>query len=123
MATSLLDTGLTAVISGKVDASSGTDAVLTTTDGAASMSRAAAGEYTITFGQNFNSAPVVVATPVISIGTATASTDVVVCSLESVTVSDFTIQLLDVVGGTDATDGVQSDAADFHFIVIGSRNR
>jgi hypothetical protein len=117
MALSLMDTGQVGVIAASIDATSGTDAVLTTRDGAASMVRNAAGDYTITFGSSFLSTPVVVATPVDATFSTLAEHSAIVQAVDTDTVQFNII--------TNATNGTVTALADidFHFIVVGARNR
>lgn len=123
MASSLQDSlGQGHLVAGKVTASAGTAAVLTSNDGSATLTRVAAGEYTVTFGDAFLTAPVVTGTSLKAFGTATTSTDVVVVMIEAVSTSAVTFNLFDVVGVATATTGDQSDAADFHFVAFGLRN-
>jgi hypothetical protein len=122
MGSSLLDfLGRGHIVYGKINASQATDTVITSNDGSATLTRVAAGEYTVTFGDVFTAVPIVVGCPVVSITTATVSTDCPVVTLESVSTAAVTFNILDVVGGTDATDAVQADH-DFYFVAIGSRD-
>lgn len=110
------------IVTGTIDCTQATDAVLTSNDDSATMARSAAGEYVVTFGQAFRAAPTVVACPISAIGTATVSTDQVVVNVEGVSATGATFMVMDVVGGTDATQSAQSDAQDICFIAIGSRD-
>lgn len=114
------------IVTGSVNCGAGTDAALTSNDPSSTLTRVAAGEYTVTFGQAFMSTPTVNVTFLQTIGTATTSTNCVVPQLEAVSTAAFTVNLLDVVGATNATTGDQSDGASgdkFHFVAIGMRNR
>jgi len=123
MGSSLLDQmGQMHIVTGLITATDATDAALTSNDGSATLTRVAAGEYTVTFGDVFLSAPHAVGTAVQALGTATVSTDSVVILIESVATNAVTFNCVDVVGGTDATQGAQSDAGNIEFIVVGQRN-
>lgn len=120
MGSSLLDRlGMGHIIAGSVSA--GTDAALTTTDGAASLTRNGAGDFTVTFGQNFNASPVVVA----NIVDATDSTDEAhSIALASVGTDGVQFNVKTTTTNGTATE-ILSALADiaFHFIAIGSRNK
>lgn len=118
MGTSLLDTGLTAVISGSINGSAGTDAVLTSSDGAATLTATGSGVQTVTFGASFNSAPVVTGN---AIDDTYAATDgVVVVQIAAVSTDAVTFNT--ATTGGSAANGALADL-DFHFVVIGARNR
>lgn len=101
------------VIAGKMTASAGTDAVVTSNDKSLTAAQNAAGDYTITFGEPFNAAPFVTCTPV---NATFATTKQKTCELVSVATNSFRVSLVDRNGTLTAlTD------QDFHFIVVGKR--
>ena len=118
MANWLLDGGNVSLLSGSIDASAGSGAVLTTSDGAATMVRGGTGDYTVTFVSDFLSAPVVVGNVVDATFAATDGAHVV--EIASVATTDVAFRVIDT--GGSAADGAVADL-DFHFVVIGKRNR
>lgn len=118
MAIALLDNGLTGIISGSINGSAATDAVLTSTDGAATLTATGSGVQTVTFGASFNSAPAVTANCVDATFAATDGPQVVVIAAVSTDAVTFNT----ATTGGSAANGALADL-DFHFMVIGSRNR
>jgi len=120
MGSSVLDgLGRMHIVSGSVSAS-GT-AALTTNDGSATLTDNGTGDFTVTFGDAFVAAPVVVACPV----DATFSTDAAVGVAVKVIATNsvqFNCWEADVEGAT-ATD-ITNAAADisFQFIAVGYRD-
>ena len=115
---SALDTGDFSILAGSVDASQATDAVLTTADGAATLTRGGVGDYTITFGAAFRAAPVAFGSVVDATFAATDGAHVV--EIAAVAATDIQFRILDT--GGSAANGAVADL-DFHFVVMGSRNR
>lgn len=101
------------VIAGKMTASAGTDAVVTSNDRSLTASQTATGDYTITFGDPFLAAPFVICT---AVNPTAATTKQKTCELVSVATNSFRVSLVDRNGTLTAlTD------SDFHFIVVGKR--
>ena len=115
MATAALDDGMTAIISGQ-KGGAGTP-TLTTTDGAATISDNGVGDYTINFVAAFNSTPTVVAT-VIDATVATDAIDTIV--IVAVTSTDVQFNTLTTTGTSVLPTAAEID---FHFMVVGKRNR
>lgn len=116
MSDRLADDGLTSIVSGSIDGSNATDAALTSTDGAATMTRTDTGDFTVTFGAAFNSAPIVTA----SITGAVVATEAQTVQIITTAATDVTFTTLNTSGTTVA---VAAADLDFAFMAIGSRNR
>lgn len=114
--------GQTSAISGSINGSAGTDAVLTTSDGAASLTVNGTGDFTVTFGSSFLSTPVVVATPVDATFATTESHSVTVQAVSTASVQ-FNVVTLTQAAGTDAQDLSALADIDFAFVAIGARNK
>ena len=121
MPIAFLDKGQHQMVAGSIDASAGTDAVLTSADGAATMTRNDAGDYTVTFGAAFLSAPIITATPV----DATFSTDEThMVTGVAVNATDVQFNVITTTTNATATDIASALAdIDFHFMCVGARNR
>jgi len=102
------------LVSGSVTASAGTDAVLTCNDQSAVLTRTAAGDYTVTFGEPFIATPYSVATPVRATFATTAGISAEVYSLATNAVK------FNIISKGTATVCALSDT-DFQFLVIGKR--
>jgi hypothetical protein len=109
------------IVTGTVTASDGTDAALTSNDGSASLARTATGDYTVTFGQAFLSAPTVVAN---TIDAAQATTAGHIVTIQTVTTTDvgFDVLTLSQAAGTSATDLAALADIDFSFMAFGLRD-
>ena len=119
MGSSLMDNlGQMHLVHGKITGSDATDAALTCNDGSATLTRNAAGDYTVTFGEVFLSAPTVTGSAVFSLGTATAATDAPTVTMESVDTNAVVFNVVETCAGTT---GIQLDA-DMYFIAVGMRN-
>ena len=112
------DSGNYQVSAGKVAASAGT---LTTNDGSASIADNGTGDFTITFGHAFLSAPFVTA----NIVDPTDSTDAAhSVAIAAVTATDVQFNVKTTVTNGTATDIVSALAdVDFHYMAIGKRDR
>lgn len=109
------------VVYGNITASDGTDAALTTNDGSATLARNAAGNFTVTFGDAFLSAPSVVASPVLTVGAATTyGTDAIGVIVDAVATNSFEVNVFTVDDSTDNGDLV--DAGTVQFVVVGLRD-
>jgi len=106
-----------AMIAGRINASAGTDAVLTDNDGAATLTRGGTGDYTVTFVDNFNAAPVVTCAVVDATFSTLAEYSMVIQA-----VATSSVQFNVVLNATNATVTALADM-DFHFMVVGSRER
>ena len=103
------------VVAGSVTATAGTDAVLTCNDQSAVLTRAAAGNYTVTFGEVFTAAPVVtvgVIVPTFSTATGYAA-QLVSSATNSVVINIYTTT------GTTVLCALAD--ADFTFVAVGKR--
>jgi len=124
MALAALDDGHTAIIAAQIDGT-GT-AAITTSDGAATLTDNGTGDYTVTFGSNFLSAPTVVATVIDATYATTDQPAIVILSVATDAVRFNCMMHVDHTGaGTDATTlsvGALADM-DFHMVAIGKRNR
>lgn len=123
MATSsvLGNLGMLHVVTGTVNASQGTDATLSSNDASATLARDGTGQYTVTFGQAFMSAPVIVAQTVDATFATTAAHTASVLASASGTAQ------FDIV--TTTTNGTATDILsaladiDFGFVAIGLRDK
>ena len=115
---SLGDSGHTQIVAGSVTGSSGTDAAITSQDGSLTLTVGGTGDFTITFGSAFLSAPVVVGNVVDATYAATDGPHVV--EIAAVAATDVQLRIVDA--GGSAADGAVADL-DFHFMAIGKRNR
>jgi pyruvate/2-oxoglutarate/acetoin dehydrogenase E1 component len=85
------------------------------------MTRNGTGDYTITFGANFRSAPVVTANP---IDATFATTEVHSVTVESVSTASAAFTVVTTTTNGTATDILSAAAdIDFNFVIIGSRDR
>jgi hypothetical protein len=103
------------IVAGSVTATAGTDAVITCNDQSAVLTRAAAGNYTVTFGEPFIAAPVVtvgVIAPTFSTATGYAA-QIVSAAAGSVVINVYTT--------TGTTVACALADADFTFIAVGKR--
>lgn len=124
---SALDSGEFSILAGTINGSQGTDAVLTSGDGAATLTATGSGVQTVTFGAGFNSSPIISAT----ILDAALDTD----ALHGVTITSIATDaegLYSAVTFTTTTTTTNATATDiltaaadldFHFTVMGPRNR
>ena len=118
---SALDSGGFSILTGTINGSQGTDAVLTSSDGAATLTATGSGVQTVTFGASFNSSPTVTACVV----DATLSTD----EVHGITITSVSTDAVTFTTTTTTTNGVATEILtaaadlDFHFTVMGSRNR
>lgn len=117
MATMLTNQPQANIVYGVIDASNGTDAVYTGNDGSVTLARGGTGDYTVTFGQAFLSAPVITGAVVDATFAATDGAHVV--ELAAVAAGSVQFRILDT--GGSAADGAVADL-DFHFIAVGKRN-
>jgi len=115
--------GMGHVIAGTITTGAGANAVLTCNDRSAVLTRNATGDYTLTFGDTFTSAPVCVFTPMIVTFSTAALFCVHIVSVTTAAVNFNLIKQSDT--GTAATtlssinDGGASDAV--HFVIVGKR--
>jgi hypothetical protein len=103
------------LVAGRVTASAGTDAVLTSNDKSLTLTRTAAGDYTINFGEPFVAAPfVAVAVVQPTFSTASAySAQLVAVATNSVQVNIYSVTGTTVLGALADLD--------FHFHAVGKR--
>lgn len=122
MASSLLSNlGQLHVVTGKITASAGTDAALTSNDGSASLTRNATGNFTVTFGQPFLSAPIVTASPVLTVTpTDGYGTDMIGVVVDAIATNSVELNVVDMSDAT--TNGDLSDAGTITFIAVGMRD-
>lgn len=118
---SALDSGEFTILSGSINGSQGTDAVLTTSDGAATLTATGSGVQTVTFNHSFNSTPIVCA----NIVDATfATTEAHGVAIQAVSTDAVTFHTHTSTTNGTATDILTAAAdLDFHFMVMGVRNR
>ena len=116
MAEAILDSGNVHIVRGSVDASAGTLAVITSPDGAATLTRTAAGNYTINFIAAFRAAPNVTVTAV-KANSTTVITSAILVSVAA------TAAVVNIVDYTQAATITALADHDFQFIAIGPRNR
>lgn len=111
--------GIGHIIAGKVTGSAGTDAVLTSNDRSLTMSRTAAGDYTVTWGDTFIGTPVLTATPVSTF----ATTGGVTTQILSMGTASARIQtaVLTLATATTALSAIALTDLDFYFTVVGKR--
>jgi hypothetical protein len=112
--------GLGHVVAGTITASAGTDAVLTCNDQSAVLTRTAAGDYTVTFGEPFVAAPVVV----LQVLDATLSTLAgPFMNLISSATNAIRMTMIDEARSSVGTGVARAlaDAGDIHFVCIGKR--
>ena len=110
--------GIGHIISARVTGSAGTDAVLTSNDRSLTMTRAAAGDYTITFGEVFNATPMVTVTPVATFATNTGMcTSILAPATNSVRIQTAVLALT----GTATTILNALTDLDFHVMIAGKR--
>ena len=123
MASSLQDSlGQGHLVFGKITSSAGTAATLTSNDGSATMSRAAAGDYTVTFGDAFLTAPLVVAN-IVDATFATTATHTVVVKASATGSVQFNMATLTLTGATTSADSLAlADGGDISFMAFGLRN-
>ena len=107
--------GIGHIVTGSVTISAGTDAVLTCNDASAVLTRTAAGDYTVTFGEVFNATPVAVCSCVETFATTTTFISHVV----SQTTAAVRMQVSIVT--ESATVGALTDTGTLNFIVVGKR--
>jgi len=103
------------VVSGFVTATAGTEAVLTSNDASAVLTRAAAGNYTVTFGEPFLAAPIVtlgVIQPTFSTDTAYIA-QIVSSATNAVVINVYT------TSGTTVLNALADH--NFTFIAVGKR--
>ncbi len=103
------------VVTGSITISAGTDAVLTCNDGSAVLSRTAAGDYTVTFGEPFASTPVAVCSAVETFATTTSFISHIVSQ------STAAIRMQVSIVTESATVGALTDTGTLNFIVVGKR--
>jgi hypothetical protein len=121
MSTILSNLGQASLVTGSVTVSAGTDAALTSNDGSASLTRNAAGNYTVTFGHAFLSAPVVTANALLTVGTATEyATDAIGVVIDAVATNSLEFNVIDVTDAT--TNGLLVDTGTVHFMAFGLRD-
>lgn len=115
--------GMGHIVAGKITTGAGTDAVLTCNDRSAVLTRTAAGNYTVTFGDTFIGTPVAYLTPMrATFATSAAMT----CEIVSLTTAALNFSaIVTTLSGTASTtlaalsDGGAADGV--HFIVVGKR--
>lgn len=115
MSSVLSDLGNLHIVTGVITGS-GTDSTMTTNDGSAELTGNGTGDYTVTFGSTFLSAPVVVASPVVA---TVAATDINEVTVESIATSSVTF-----IYRTYTQNATVAAAADGNitFAAIGLRN-
>jgi hypothetical protein len=108
------------VVTASVNAVAGTDAVVTTNDGSVTLTRDAAGDYTLTFGDAFLSTPTVIAQ---TVDATFATTAAHVATVLSSATNTAHINIITVTTNGTATD-ILSALADINFsvIAVGLRN-
>lgn len=121
MSSSVLDNlGTLHVSMGLIDASNGTDAVLAGNDGSATLTRDGTGQYTVTFGDAFVSAPHVTAN---CVDATFATTEVHGVTLRAVSTASAAFDIYTSTTNGTATDILSALAdIDFQFVAIGTRN-
>lgn len=122
MASGVLDNlGRLHIVSGVINATAGTAAVLTSNDGSATLTRNAAGDYTVTFGDAFLSTPVVT-TQCLDATLSTLAGPF--CNLISSATNAARITIIDEARSVVGTGVARAlaDAGDIHFIAVGMRN-
>lgn len=107
--------GVGHVVAGSITISAGTDAVLTCNDRSAVLTRTAAGDYTVTFGDTFTSVPVAVCSVLETFATTTSF----ISHLVSQTTAAIRMQVSVVT--ESATVGALTDTGTLNFIVVGKR--
>lgn len=118
---SSLDSGEFTILAGSINGSSGTDAVLTSYDGAASLTVNGTGDYTVDFGHDFPSSPVVTANVA-----STVVTEGYLVQYELATDTDtgeYATVTFNTLGMADATSAFAATDLDFSFTVMGKRVR
>lgn len=116
MGSSLLDQQGNMHIVRGVITGSGTDTTVSSNDGSLTVAGAAAGDYTITFGDVFLSTPEVVAN---GVDTFAATDGAAVISIVSAATN--AIQFNAAKAGDGTSNGALADM-NVHFVVIGARN-
>lgn len=112
--------GMGHVVSGSFTATAGTDAVLTCNDQSAVLTRAAAGDYTVTFGEPFTAAPVAIC----QILDATLSTLAgPYVNLISSATNAIRMTIIDEARSSVGTGVARAlaDAGEVHFVCVGKR--
>ena len=119
MGSSMLDNlGQIHVVTGAITASAGTAAALTSNDLSATLTRTAAGNYIVTFGDAFLSVPAVVPTLVDATFTTTDVPGVITLQAVSTASAVFNMSQAAV----SATVNALADVGDIYFIAVGLRN-
>ena len=115
--------GMGHIVRGIINGSTGTDAVISSgNDGSVSLTATGGGVQTLTFDPVFNAAPAVFANVVDAAISTDAAQGVVITSSATNAVTFQTWEA--VLTGGAATDIANATAdLDFHFLVVGSRNR
>ena len=116
-----LDSGEFTILAGSINGSGGTDAVLTSEDGAASLTVNGTGDFTVDFGHDFPSSPVVIAN-----AASTLATEGILIQYELATdtdTSEYATVTFNVLGMASATDAFAATDVDFSFAVLGKRAR
>lgn len=112
------------IVSGTITAGAGTDAVLTCNDRSAVLTRAAAGNYTVTFGDPFIGTPAAYLTPMRATFATTAG---LTCEIVSLSTTALNLSLIKntlatattALGSVVLSDGASGDGV--HFVVVGKR--
>jgi len=102
------------VVAGMVTATAGTDAVLTSNDFSAVLTRTTAGNYTVTFGEPFLAAPIVTVSAIAAFATDTGYTAQIVSSATNAVV-------INVYTTTGTTVACALADHNFTFIAVGKR--
>ena len=105
------------LVAGKITATAGTLAALSSNDPTATLTRNAAGDYTVTFGQAFLAAPIVASGTVEATFATTEES-----GIQVVSVTTTAIRFNVVRNVTTGTVTALADSADFHFMVFGQRD-